>query len=148
MIMQVKISSDAFCLHPGKEIYYRFKSGGDICLYQIITNAWRIPDSVRTEQHVNQPGHPPDVTVLTPFKVTGVKVANTISKETNVISALNVSREMAVNNVPLVSKVMNVNNALRSSRENVARIVQMVSKEMSVIPVSLVTMVKHVVSYI
>ena len=40
---------------------------------QITTNVQRILESVRMVEHVNRPGHLPDVTALIVSKATGVK---------------------------------------------------------------------------
>ena len=71
----------------------------------------------KTVEHVNRPGLQPDVTVLIVSRGTGVKVANQISKETDVTCALRDSREMVARNVPLVSKEINVKIVQRDSKE-------------------------------
>ena len=106
---------------------------------QITINVLKILDSVRTVGPVNRPGHPPDVTALTVSRATRVKVANQISKETNVKNVLRGFREMVAKNVYLVSKVMNVRNVLRGSKEIVANNVLRGSMEMSVNNVPLVS---------
>ena len=61
---------------------------------------------------VNKPGHPPDATALI------------VPMETDVTSALIISKDMVAGSVSLISREMSVDNARRTTTE---RIVVMVS---------------------